>query len=311
MHNSDLEDNTKNNNDMKKSILMWAAAAAIILVSCKENPYMPGPGSNALVPDSMPVAVDPDPTPDPEGIVLPAGTIDVYEAVKIAKALASGSSTDKEYYIKGWVSHFDAKERAKADFEEKFKQYGNDYPHLSARNDGLGKKDFYCYRALGKGGAKLPDHDALKIGDFIVVKCFIQNYSGIPESSGTCSIEVSNTEHFNECFAPGDTIHATCAEAKAAALALPNNNEPTKDIYVIEGYVQQEGYNASVSRGQQIFWIADTPTGGKVFESYYCNVPNGEAVPVGAEVRLIGPIMKYNTTPEMKNGDVEIIEVPN
>ena len=109
-------------------------------------------------------------------------------------------------------------------------------------------------------------------------------------------------------FTPADTIRATCAEAKAAALALPTNNAPSKDIYIIEGFVQKDGYNATVSRGQQIFWIADTENGGKVFESYYCNVPNGQAVQIGQKVRLTGQIMKYNTTPEMKNGDVEIVE---
>ena len=69
-------------------------------------------------------------------------------------------------------------------------------------------------------------------------------------------------------------------------------------------------YSATVSSGQQIFWVDDTPNGTKKFEAYYCNVPNGEAVPVGAKVRLTGVIMKYNTTPEMKNGDVEILEAP-
>ena len=54
--------------------------------------------------------------------------------------------------------------------------------------------------------------------------------------------------------------------------------------------------------------IDDVKAGKKVFESYYCNVPNGEAVQVGQKVRLTGPIMKYNTTAEMKNGNVEIIE---
>lgn len=297
---------------MKKVQLILTCVLALCLFSCKEKAYIDGPGDNKYNQDSLPVLVDPDPTPDPEGVNIPEGAINVYEAVKIGKRLASGASSDKEYYIKGWVHSFDATQRAKADFEDKFKQYGNDYAYLSARNDYMSEKLFYCYRILGPNGAKFPDHESLEIGDFVVVKCRITNYNGIIENDGTCSTQASSNEHFNEVFAedliPADTIYATCAEAKAAALALPENNVATKDIYVIEGYVQSEGYKAEVSRGQQIFWIDDVQAGKKVFESYYCNVPNGEAVQVGQKVRLTGPIMKYNTTAEMKNGNVEIIE---
>lgn len=301
---------------MKKSILVLTAVVAMVFFGCKESPYINQPGDNSFNYDSIPSIADPDPTPDPEGVVIPEGTINVNEAVKIGKKLPASDKdnkypSEKVYYIKGWVDHFDAKERAKEDFEEKFAQYGNDYIYLKARNDGRGAKEFYCYRVLGRAGAKLPSHDVLQIGDFVVVKCNILNFGGTTiENGGTCSIEVSNNVAYNEAFPIPDTIHATCAEAAAAALALPGNNTPSKDIYIVEGYVQSAGYSATVSSGQQIFWVDDTPNGTKKFEAYYCNVPNGEAVPVGAKVRLTGVILKYNTTPEMKNGDVEILEAP-
>lgn len=290
---------------MKKSFIVLTALVAMTLVGCKETPYINAPGDNEMTKnDTIPTVADPDPTPDPEGLNIPEGTINVNQAVDIAKKLASGESTEKEYTIKGWVNSFNEDQRAKTDFP----RYGNDFAYLSARNDGRGNKLFYCYRIMGPNGAKLPDYDAIVIGDFIVVKCKITNYNEIYESSGNCWTILSNNEHFNEVFKPADTIHATCAEAKAAALALPESNVPSSDIYVVEGYVQSAGYNSSVSRGQQIFWIDDVKNGNKVFESYYCNVPNGEAVPIGAKVRMTGTIMRYNSTPEMKNGDVEIIE---
>ena len=296
---------------MKKSLLVLTAAVAMVFFGCKETPYISSPGDPEVTKnDTMPSVVDPDPTPDPEGVKIPEGTINVNEAVNLAKKLASGEVTDKQYFIKGWVIGFNEEQRAKTDFAK----YGNDFAYISARNDGKGAKQFYCYRIMGPNGTKLPDKEAIVIGDFIVIKCKITNYSGTYENSGDCWTVASNNAHFNEVFAealvPADTIYATCAEAKAAALALPENNVATKDIYVIEGYVQSAGYNAEVSRGQQIFWIDDVVSGAKTFESYYCNVPNGEAVPVGAKVRLTGPIMKYNTTAEMKNGEVEILEAP-
>lgn len=291
-----------------RSLIALTAIASLFLASCKENPYINAPGDNSENIDTIPVVADPDPTPDPAGMEVPEQAITVNEAVNIAKKLASGGVTDSEYYIKGWVVGFNEEQRAKTDFA----RYGNDFAYLSARQDGRGTKQFYCYRIMGPNGTKLPDKECIVIGDFVIIRCKITNYSGTYENSGNCWTTASTNAHFNEVFAealiPADTIYATCAEARAAALALKENNVASKDIYVIEGYVQSEGYSATVSRNQQIFWVADTETGGKVFEAYYCDVPNGEAVAVGTKVRLTGNIMKYNTTPEMKNGVVEIIE---
>jgi len=293
---------------MKKSILILVAAVALMMSSCKENPYMPSPGSADQVPDSMPELKYPDPTPDPDSVEVPAGAITVYEARQICKKLASGENTTEKYYVKGWVFRLDAKHA------DGVASYGNGTFYIAATNDGkTDKYPFEAYQVMGRGGQKLTSADQVAEGDFVVIYGQIMNYSGTAETvgKGAAYIYSSSNVKFNselKPVEPADTIHATCAEAKAAALALPSNNTPSKDIYVVEGYVQSEGYNATVSRGQQIFWIADTPTGGKVFESYYCNVPNGEAVQVGQKVRLTGPIMKYNTIAEMKNGDVEVIE---
>ena len=106
-------------------------------------------------------------------------------------------------------------------------------------------------------------------------------------------------------------IVVTCAQAAEIALALEADNVATSEVYDITGYVQSAGYSDEISRGQQKwFWVADEPNGGKVFEAYWCNVPNSEAVPIGAKVRLIGSLMRYNQTPEMKNGKVLLLEAP-
>ena len=411
---------------MKKYPLIITSLVALGLFSCNEPAYIDAPGVNSHNQDSLPVLVDPDPTPDPAGLEIPEGTINVYEAVRISKKLKDKEVSDQKYFIKGWVSGFNRSNT----FDTDFPKYGNDFVYISATNDGSSPKQFYAYRVLGKFGAKLPDLDCVHIGDFIVISCYPMNYGGTYESSGSCFIYLSNNEHFNEvfpaiqgcpapkegelsvteaekvtltlesratstetynirgvvsgidnvdpsygnatfnitdglsyatcyrlkarynssftnvnqvavgdtvlvrakiqnyngtceptqgyitessnpyfqeAFPPVDTIYATCEEARNAALAMTSNN--SHDIYVIEGYVQSAGYNSTVSRGQQTFWIADTEDGGKVFEAYWCDVPDGVTpVPVGAKVRLTGNIMKYNTTPEMKNGQVEIIE---
>lgn len=183
---------------MKKVHLILTSVLALSLFSCQEKAYIDGPGDNRYNQDSLPVMADPDPTPDPEGVFVPEGTINVYDAVKIAKKLKSGEVTPQKYFIKGWVSGFNRS----ASFNDDFPKYGNDFVYLSATNDGSSTKQFYAYRLLGNGGAKLPDLDCIVMGDFIVINCAITNYSGVYESSGTCSTIASSNPHFNEVFPP-------------------------------------------------------------------------------------------------------------
>ena len=95
----------------------------------------------------------------------------------------------------------------------------------------------------------------------------------------------------------------TCAEAKQIASGL-SHNTPTTEIYNITGYVTET--DGVVSKGQQIFWMADTENGGKVFQSYWCNVP--EQIKVGDYVSVKGNILRYNSTYEIKHGDVLLLE---
>lgn len=105
-----------------------------------------------------------------------------------------------------------------------------------------------------------------------------------------------------------EPIVKTCAEAAAIALALPENNVPTDEVYSITGYVTN--VVSTVSKGQQTFWMDDEKGDKKTFESYYCNLPADDqnTLNIGDQVKIVGKIMKYNTTPEMKNGDITIIE---
>ncbi|MBQ0119346.1 MAG: leucine-rich repeat protein [Bacteroidales bacterium] len=102
-------------------------------------------------------------------------------------------------------------------------------------------------------------------------------------------------------------IVKSCAEAAAIALALTENNVPTEEVYSITGYVTN--VVSAVSKGQQTFWMDDEKGDKKTFESYYCNLPKDDqnTLNVGDKVKIVGKIMKYNTTPEMKNGDITIL----
>ena len=99
----------------------------------------------------------------------------------------------------------------------------------------------------------------------------------------------------------------TAAEAAELAMKVASNNALTSVTYVINAYVTSV-IDQTLSNGQQRFWVADTKDGGQVLQSYYCNVP--QVLKVGDYIQMFGKLTKYNTSPQMKNGDVTIAEEP-
>lgn len=99
----------------------------------------------------------------------------------------------------------------------------------------------------------------------------------------------------------------TCADAATAALLLPENNTPGTDSVAVTGYVTNT--DGKISKGQQTFWLDDEKGSKRTFQGYWCNMPDGESpLNIGDKVVIKGLLMKYNTTAEMKNGDVTILE---
>lgn len=301
---------------MKKSILVMTATVAMVFFGCKEAPYINAPGDNHFNTDSIPVVVDPVPTPDPEGVEIPEGTINVNEAVNITKKLASGAVTEDRYYIKGWVVGFNRG----ATFDTDFPKYGNDFVYLSAREDGKGEKQFYAYRVLGMFGAKLPDLDCVQVGDFIVISCYMTNYSGsVYESSGLCHITASSNAHFNEMFpwifpgcpVPGEgEISVTDAEKESAKLP---NKSTSADTYKIRGVVVSVDV-VDPSYGNATFNISD---GAGVATCYRLKgknngkFTNANQVQIGDTVLVNAKIQNYNGTCEPTSGYVEESTNPN
>ena len=118
----------------------------------------------------------------------------------------------------------------------------------------------------------------------------------------TVTKDISLTAYFEKESSSG-THEITCEEAAEIAASLPHNT-PTTETYTVIGYVTET--DGVISREQQRFWMADMPNGGNVFQSYWGNVT--EAVAVGDKVSLTGQIMRYNSTYQIKNGDVVLLQ---
>lgn len=300
---------------MKKYLFVPALVAAFVMFSCKERAYIDAPGDNSHNQDSLPQLVDPDPTPDPEGVDIPEGTLNVNEAVKLAKKLHSGEVSGERYFIKGWVTGFNRSES----FDTDFPKYGNDFVYLSARNDGKGTKQFYAYRVLGKFGAKFPDLDCVKVGDFIVISCYMTNYSGVYESNGVCYTYSSSNAHFTETFPfvfpgspePGEG-ELSVTEAEQVSASLPSKETSTED-YKIRGVVVSidvidTGYgnatfNISDGRGVATCYRLKGKNNGKF--------TNTNQLLVGDTVLVNAKIQNYNGTCEPTGGYVEESSNPN
>lgn len=99
----------------------------------------------------------------------------------------------------------------------------------------------------------------------------------------------------------------TCAEAQSAALALQAGEDGT-DTVAVTGYVTKTV--GGISKGQQRFYIDDVKgSGAETVQAYWANIPNpDEPLNIGDKVILTSVLTNYNSTAEMKNPAVEILE---
>ena len=137
------------------------------------------------------------------------------------------------------------------------------------------------------------------------------------KADGTVTPEIKNADVTIHEVGGGDepgteATKVTCAKAVELCNAL-TANASSAETYAVTGYITD--VFGEPSRNQQSFWIADTKDGGKVFNAFYANLPEGvEKFVVGSKVTITGKLLKYvkadgTVTPEMKNADVTIHEV--
>ena len=229
-----------------------------------------------------------------EGLVGSGTKDDPYDVPSTIKLIAAGSTAT--IYTKGIVSKID----------EISAQYGNATFYIS--NDGTTNDQLKVYRCLGLGGAKF-SAGGIKEGDEVIVYGPVKIYNGTPEFDQGCQLYKLN-DQTSGGGPSGEVTEITCAKAVELTNALADGATST-ETYAVTGYITQ--VVGDVSRNQQTFWMADTKNGGKIFEAYWANLPEGvTAFTVGTKVKITGQLMKYvkdgKVTPEIKNATVEILE---
>ncbi|MBR5919327.1 MAG: hypothetical protein IKZ83_05475, partial [Prevotella sp.] len=288
---------------MKKFIysMFVLAVSAFTFTSCED---VPAPYAQPGHED--PVIIDPTGT----------GTLDdPYNAVAAVNAVkdltwTSNTEYDKtgDVYVKGKISRI----ADKGTFTEGG-TFGNASFYIS--EDGSENGEFYCFRILYLGNVKYASGQTdIKVGDDVVICGKLMNYrENTPETvAGEAYLYSLNGVTEGGGGGGGEIIEVTCAKAVELTAALADNGT-SSEVYAVTGYITE--VVGSVSKNQQTFWMADTKDGGKVFEAYYANLPEGVSeFKKGAKVKITGNLLKYinnNTgamTPEIKNADVVILE---
>lgn len=282
---------------MKKFIYSMFALAisAMTFTSCEDVP-----APYALPGNEDPVVIEP----------TGSGTLEdpynVAAALDYVNGLAADAESPQDVYIKGKVVSVNT------NYNESEPQFGNAVFYIS--DDGTSAKQFYVYRALYLGNKKYTSGTTLAKGDEVIICGKVVNYKGTtPETVQSKAFLYSlNGVTEGGGGGGGEVIEVTCAKAVELTAALADNGT-SSEVYAVTGYITE--VVGSVSRNQQTFWMADTKDGGKVFEAYYANLPEGVSeFKKGAKVKITGNLLKYvnnNTgamTPEIKNPDVVILE---
>jgi len=148
---------------MKKIYYLIAmAVTAFTFTSCEDVPEPFGQPINPNAGEAVVV--------EPTGSGTEADPYNVASIIKETKDLASGQTTDKNYYVKGYVEST----------EKFFDKYGSISYFICDDKEGKTNK-FYVYSGQGLGNTKFSGLNDLKAGDEVTICGKITNYKGTIE----------------------------------------------------------------------------------------------------------------------------------
>lgn len=270
---------------MKKifKALALALAGAMFMVACDDTPapYNPNPGGGEGGKDTT---------------VVTEKAITCAEAVELCGKLTDGAQSVETYVITGYIT----------DVFDKISNNQQSFWLADTKDGGKLVQAFW---------ANLPEGvEKFTVGSKVTITGKLLKYV---KPDGTVITEVKNPIVVIKEQGGGDepgteATKVTCAKAVELCNALADNAS-SAETYAVTGYITD--VFGEPSRNQQSFWIADTKDGGKVFNAFYANLPEGvEKFVVGSKVTITGKLLKYvkadgTVTPEIKNADVTIHEV--
>ena len=231
-----------------------------------------------------------------EPVVTPEGTpVTCAQAVELTNALADGATSTETYTVTGYIT-------------EVVGSVSRDQQTFWMADTKDGGRVFEAYWAnLPEGVSEFKAGSKVKITGQLMK--YVKNDVVTPEIKNATVVILEDGG--NEPVVTPEGTDVTCAQAVELTNALADGGTST-ETYSVTGYITE--VLGSVSRNQQSFWMADTKDGGRVFEAYWANLPEGVSeFKAGSKVKITGQLMKYVNnsgvvTPEIKNADVVILE---
>lgn len=256
--------------------LMLAAIATLTFSSCEDVPS----------PYTLPGL-----EPKPEVV---AKKVTCAEAIEIVNALADGASTAETYSITGYIVYvFSTVSQGQQSF------------WLSDTENGAQMIQAY-WANLPEGVASFTKGAKVTITGQLMK--YVKGDTVTPEMKNA-NVTFVNGEG-NGGNEPVQGTEITCAQGVEIVAGM-EANATSADTYSITGYIVD--VFATISKGQQSFWLSDIKDGEKQIQAYWANLPEGVSeFKKGSKVTITGQLLKYvkndAVTAEIKNANVVILE---
>ena len=276
--------------------LFALAMTAMTFTSCEDVP-MPYDD-----PNKNPGGAETEESVEPAGSGTAEDPYNVAAIIELVQGMEAGVESTENYYFKGKIC---------AITEEYSTEYGNATFYISDTGTNNSATRFYIYRGLYLGNKSFAaGNEQIKIGDEVVICGKVVNYNGSTPETVQKKAYLYSLNGQGGGGGSTTAIDVTCAQAVELTNALADGGT-SSETYSVTGYITE--VVGSPNKNQQTFWMADTKDGGKVFEAYWANLPDGVSeFKAGMKVKITGNLMKYvkdgKVTPEMKNATVVILD---
>ncbi len=255
----------------------------------------------------------------PSGDAKGTGTLEdpfnAASATNEALKLASGTVSDKAYYIKGKVAEIAVDKNGNVQNFD-YGTYGNASFYVS--DDGTTTNKFYCYRVLYLGNKKWAtgSGDVLKVGDDVVVCAKLTNYNGTPETqqnegylySLNGKTEGGGGGDVTPGQPQGDGSEGNPFNVAAAIAKCKDAGETaTTQSYYIKGITDND-YTISSYKNFEAN-IVDSEGSSETFKVFRVKDKDGKdlkegwKIAKGSTIIVYGPVVNYKgNTPETATG---------
>ena len=268
---------------MKKFYYLIAmAVTAFTFTSCEDVPEPFGQPINPNAGEAVVV--------EPTGSGTEADPYNVASIIKETKDLASGQTTDKNYYVKGYVEST----------ETFFDKYGSISYFICDDKEGKTNK-FYVYSGQGLGNTKFSGLNDLKAGDEVTICGKITNYKGTIEfQSQNYIVELNGVKAGGGGDTPsGDAKAVSVADFLAAAVSTDVWYQLTGTIKNLKDGDQYGNFDIEDATGSVYVYGLLSEKGGE--KKKFQELVAAKGIANGKKITIIGNRGEFNSTAQVAN----------